>query len=65
MKRLISLIVAGVTLLAATLSFAETSQPLSKILTSFDFNVVGLGLNASPDYQGAGGHVESAGESRQ
>ena len=51
MKRLISILVAGITFLTAALSFAETTQPLSKILTSFDFSVVGLALNASPDYQ--------------
>lgn len=51
MKKLISILAAGITFLTAALSYAETSQPLSKILTSFDFSVVGLGLNASPDYQ--------------
>ena len=51
MNKLISILVAGITFLTAALSYAETNQPLSKILTSFDFSVVGLGLNADPDYQ--------------
>ena len=51
MKRLIGLVAAGITLLTAAFSHAEIATPSPSVLTSFDFNIVGVGLKASPDYQ--------------
>ncbi|HEY6871279.1 MAG TPA: carboxypeptidase regulatory-like domain-containing protein, partial [Geobacteraceae bacterium] len=51
MKRLIIAAVAWLTLSTAAFSYADTSTPAANVLTSFDFNIVGVGLKASPDYQ--------------
>jgi len=51
MKRLIGLLAAGIALFTAAFSYAESATPLANVLTSFDFNIVGVGLKASPNYQ--------------
>lgn len=51
MKRLIGILAAGIALFTAAYSHADTAATAANVLTSFDFNIVGVGLKASPDYQ--------------
>ena len=38
-------------LAVSTFSLADTGSAVQQVLTSLDFNIVGVGLKASPEYQ--------------
>jgi len=59
MKRPLFIFVAMV--LALTLCGTAFAQQASAPLTSFDFNIVGVGLGVSPDYQAVPKGINSGG----
>ncbi|ABQ27183.1 Ig-like domain-containing protein [Geotalea uraniireducens] len=52
MKRLIGIVWAVlITLGMGGVATAQVADPLANVLSSFDFNIVGVGLKADPEYQ--------------